>query len=324
MALLVQIALQLVLPAVLLFDLFKKSYRQRRDWIVDLVLTGLILLFVFLIARWDWTSYYFRVLLFPAYGLVAYVSFRCIDRKKDGTFEPLTTKQYLTYGAKGLIIVVALIANVSAFRGYVAPDDTIDLSYPLRSGLYYVGGGGSNHWVNGHSLHPHQEYAIDIVQLNAFGNRARGLNPEQLERYTIFGDRVYSPCTGTILKSVDAYPDLPPPQRDEEHLAGNHVVIACRGVEVVLAHLKEGSVTVQEEEEVVEGQVIGQVGNSGNTSQPHLHIHAEREGASRGQILEGEAVPIRFAGRFLVRNSLFTGRKNVETESVEAASPIID
>ncbi len=320
MALLVQIALQLVLPAVLLFDLFKKSYSQRRDWIVDLILTGLILLFVFFIARWDWTSYYFRVLLFPAYGLIAYVSYRCIDRKKDRVFEVLTTKQYISYGAKRLIILIALIANVSALRGYFAPDDTIELSYPLRSGLYYVGGGGSNHWVNGHSLHPHQEYAIDIVQLNAFGNRARGLNPEKLERYTIYGDRVCSPCAGTIVKSVDKYPDLVPPQRDEEHLAGNHVVIGCKGVEVVLAHLKAGSITVHEEEEVVEGQIIGQVGNSGNTSQPHLHIHAEREGALKGQILEGEAVPIRFDGRFLVRNSLFTGRKNVEAAPADTTS----
>jgi murein DD-endopeptidase MepM/ murein hydrolase activator NlpD len=55
------------------------------------------------------------------------------------------------------------------------------------------------------------------------------------------------------------------------------------------------------------GDMLGQVGNSGNTSQPHLHLHAERGGAA-DQILTGEGVPIEFEGRFLVRNSLFTGR----------------
>ncbi|TMZ49982.1 M23 family metallopeptidase, partial [Klebsiella pneumoniae] len=46
---------------------------------------------------------------------------------------------------------------------------------------------------------------------------------------------------------------------------------------------------------VREGQLLGTVGNSGNTSEPHLHIHAEKD---------GEGVPIRFGGRFLVRNNL--------------------
>jgi murein DD-endopeptidase MepM/ murein hydrolase activator NlpD len=46
---------------------------------------------------------------------------------------------------------------------------------------------------------------------------------------------------------------------------------------------------------VKEGQRIGRVGNSGNTSEPHLHIHAERDGAG---------VPLRFDGRFPVRNDL--------------------
>ena len=58
---------------------------------------------------------------------------------------------------------------------------------------------------------------------------------------------------------------------------------------------------------VNEGDVLGQVGNSGNTSQPHLHLHAER-GGEPGEIFAGEGVPIELGGRFLVRNSLFNGR----------------
>ena len=49
--------------------------------------------------------------------------------------------------------------------------------------------------------------------------------------------------------------------------------------------------------------MIGQVGNSGNTSEPHLHIHAQRP-AENDAFLSGEPLPIRLNGRFLVRNDL--------------------
>ena len=52
--------------------------------------------------------------------------------------------------------------------------------------------------------------------------------------------------------------------------------LPIEGVEVILAHLKQGSVAVTAGMKVNTGDVLGQVGNSGNTSQPHLHIHAER------------------------------------------------
>ena len=55
------------------------------------------------------------------------------------------------------------------------------------------------------------------------------------------------------------------------------------------------------------GDVLGQVGNSGNTSQPHLHLHAER-GGEPGRSLMAKGVPVKLGGRFLVRNSLFSGQ----------------
>lgn len=46
---------------------------------------------------------------------------------------------------------------------------------------------------------------------------------------------------------------------------------------------------------------MGLVGNSGNTGEPHLHIHAQRPGSAIAP-LSGEPVPVRFGGRYLVRN----------------------
>ncbi|MFK7848443.1 MAG: M23 family metallopeptidase [Rhodothermales bacterium] len=311
MSLFVQLLLQLLLPAMLLIDLFKKDYKQRRDWIIDVSLVAVVLLFVFQTARWDWFSYYLRILLFPAFGLVAYVAFRCIDRKKKTEPAAIATKDYVGYGIKGAILVAMLVLNGSLFAGYFTPAGAVDLAYPLRGGIYYVGGGGANRWINGHNAHPPQDYALDVVRLNAFGKRATGLGPAELEKYAIYGDRVHSPCSGRVVVARDSLIDNIPPARDTTNLAGNHVVIACDGVEVLLAHLKEGSITVAPDDLIQEGFVLGQIGNSGNSSQPHLHIHTERGGAD-GVILDGEAVPMRFNGRFLVRNSLFSGRTNQE------------
>lgn len=105
-----------------------------------------------------------------------------------------------------------------------------------------------------------------------------------------------------VVTAVDGLPDHDPPATDTVNLAGNHVVIECQSVAVALAHLQSGSVAVGAGDAVTTGQPVGLVGNSGNTSEPHLHIHAVR--ASSGSILEGEGVPLLFEERFPVRNTL--------------------
>lgn len=307
MSLIVQFLLQIVLPAALLLDLFRKDYEQRRDWVVDVSLVAVILLVVFQIAHWDYFSYYLRILLFPAFGLVAFVAFRCIDRKKKKDAAPLEVKDYVVYGVKGSLLLVAVVMNVGLLLASLGPDNAVHLSYPLRGGVYYVGSGGDSRWINSHNAFPPQDYAMDIVRLNVFGNRARRLNSEIVEKYAIYGDRVYSPCAGNIVIAEDGHDDNVPPMRDETDIAGNHVVVMCEGVKVLLAHLRKESVSVEVGDEVDEGVVLGEVGNSGNSSQPHLHIHAERGGAP-DKIFDGEGIPMLFDGRFFVRNSVFAGR----------------
>jgi murein DD-endopeptidase MepM/ murein hydrolase activator NlpD len=107
-----------------------------------------------------------------------------------------------------------------------------------------------------------------------------------------------------VLVAVDGLADLAPPRRDAENLAGNHVVLDCLGAKVVLAHLGEGSVSVSPGQLVSTQTRLGQVGNSGNTSEPHLHLHVERGGAPNA-ILDGKGVPFTLDGRYLVRGSVF-------------------
>jgi hypothetical protein len=80
----------------------------------------------------------------------------------------------------------------------------------------------------------------------------------------------------------------------------------ARGV-IKLAHLQRGSVTVQPGDAIAAGEIVGRVGNSGNSSEPHLHVHAVREDpASPGT---ETPVPILVDDAFPVRNTILADRR---------------
>ncbi|MBX5436674.1 MAG: M23 family metallopeptidase [Alicyclobacillaceae bacterium] len=190
---------------------------------------------------------------------------------------------------------------LNAWRGRRCPDGSVQLSFPLRHGSYMVVQGGSTSSVNYHRRHPLQTYAMDVVKVNRWGRRCRGLFPSQVERYFIYGDPVYSPCAGQVVHAEGNIKDPPAPHTDHVNPAGNHVVIQSDGCRVVLAHPRCGSVRVAPGDRVLPGQIVGEVGNSGNSTEPHLHVHAE---VYRDDLKRYVGVPIRFNGRFFVRNSV--------------------
>jgi murein DD-endopeptidase MepM/ murein hydrolase activator NlpD len=101
---------------------------------------------------------------------------------------------------------------------------------------------------------------------------------------------------------------------DRTHAAGNHVIITYQDRKILLAHLQQNSVWVRTGEQVRQGQPIGKVGNSGNTSEPHLHIHAEY-GGSPASFGDGVGIPIIFKEKgFLKRNDLLFIRDTNQRE----------
>jgi murein DD-endopeptidase MepM/ murein hydrolase activator NlpD len=127
------------------------------------------------------------------------------------------------------------------------------------------------------------------------------LTPPEPSAYDIYGVPVYSPCAGEVIAALDGVPDMQVPQTDREHMAGNHVLLRCGNADVLLGHLKTGSVKVVIGQQLTVGQPMAKVGNSGNTGEPHLHIHAQQAGTA-AEPLSGNPLPVRFNGRFLVRN----------------------
>ncbi|MCA9833975.1 MAG: M23 family metallopeptidase [Thermomicrobiales bacterium] len=142
-------------------------------------------------------------------------------------------------------------------------------------GAWLVFWGGDTVFRNYHAATPSQRTAADIMiwrdGSTAFGD---GSKPED---YWAFGQPYLAPVDGTIVIARDGFEDITPqgPANPADHAAGNHVVIDTGGGFVYLAHCQQGSVLVAEGDVVMAGQQIANIGNSGNTSEPHVHIHAQ-------------------------------------------------
>lgn len=265
---------------------------------------GGFVLLAFLAGPWAFTSYSLRFVLLAAFTVAAVGKLAWIGRTPKGA-PPVA--RHRVAGALTISTVLAmLLLDTLAFRGRFYPGTPVELTFPLMGGGYYVLQGGNSPITNPfHRSAPSGRFAVDLVKLNRLGNRARRLIPVRLSDYEIFGDVVYSPCGGTVVRARDGLPDNHPPQADTKHPEGNHVVLSCQGVELLIAHLMPGSVLPREGTPVSRGEPLARVGNSGNSSEPHLHLQANRP-VEGGTALAGEAVPMRFDGRFLSMNDVMS------------------
>lgn len=302
----VVVVTHLVVPWSLIARLWRGSFRSKISWLVSTAALGAYVAGMVMIGAWAWVSYYFRIALPLAFLGAAYCSFRrVLPRQVPWWRRPESASGWAELVTDALVAAVFGWLAVGAVQGLGHGNArAVELSFPLKGGVYYVGQGGGSPMLNHHSVDKAQRFALDIVKLNAAGTRAAGLYPSDPARYAVFGEPIYSPCAGEVVASKDGLPDNKPPDSDRKNLAGNHVVVRCaeQGVDVGLAHMMNGSVAVKPGQQVEVGQLLGRVGNSGNTREPHLHIHAVKTGS--GSVSDGEGVPIRFDGRFLVRNSL--------------------
>lgn len=218
----------------------------------------------------------------------------------------------LTVGVVGTVAALYLVAP--AIAGRVPPAYVVDLAMPLGPGTYLVISGGATEAINTHlgtlkleRARPYrgQSHAVDIIGIDGWGLHADGIAPRDPERYRIYGTDVLAPCAGTVVLRVDGLPNMQVPEGDREHMLGNGVMLACGDNHVLLAHLAPGSVAVALGDEVATGQVLGRVGNTGNSNEPHLHMHVQR-GMPETAPISGEPAWFTVDGRFLLRNQVVT------------------
>lgn len=185
-----------------------------------------------------------------------------------------------------------------------------ELSSPFaKDAKYCVMSGGSSLVHNFHyrlGSNPASRYemhAIDFTKINTLGIRTKKFSlfdpqPRDPEEYLIFDANVVAPCAGDIVELESNKPDHAAGDKFRDNTGANYITLQCNEALITLAHLREGSVQVEVGQQVLPGQILGRIGNSGNSEEPHLHIHANSIADEEGL---SSPIPIRFNGRYLSR-----------------------
>ena len=181
----------------------------------------------------------------------------------------------------------------------------VELKLPFK-GEWTVVWGGDTEELNAHHHDPVQRFAFDFLISDDEGKTHRG-EGRRNEDYYAFGKEILAPADGVVVVVIEGVPDNTPGSLNPYSALGNAVYIQHAEWEVsVLAHLKLGSVRVKVGDRVKQGDVIGLCGNSGNSSEPHLHYHLQ----NTPSIQNAEGVKCYFKD-VLVRKS---GRKELKRE----------
>jgi hypothetical protein len=160
----------------------------------------------------------------------------------------------------------------------------LELSPPVGDGQWYMSDGcctGDTHHrrgmapINGQLLVP-QRYAIDWYRVDD-QHRAWVGDPAQLKSYLSYQQPVRAAVDGTVESTLDGLPNnpnlpQPPPIPPIEETVGNFVILKVDGGYLLYGHLDQGSVRVARGQQVSQGDVLGLIGTSGNSSAPHLHF----------------------------------------------------
>lgn len=218
------------------------------------------------------------------------------------------------------VVAFGIFAGNEAARSWIGQFPpkipAVDLAFPLRGDHYLILNGGNDIRINAHlktldesvprfRAYRGQSYGVDIIQTDQFGLRSLGLAPSDPTAYRIYGEPVLAPCTGKVVAAIDSFPDMTIPQIDQVNRSGNYVMLRCGEADIALAHFRPRSLSVQTGKEVKAGDRIAEVGNSGASDEPHLHIHAQRPGSSAAAF-SGDPLPIRLNGRYLIRGDRVT------------------
>jgi Peptidase family M23 len=213
----------------------------------------------------------------------------------------------------------------------VNQEEALVIAPPLKGGNWLVAN-GSGPIITPHryivqptngSLRPPEHFAIDLIQLDAQGRAYTG-DPTQLKNWPYYGTEVISATPGKVVEVVNDLNDQIPtkslPTVSADTAAGNHVIVEIgNGRYALYAHLAPGSVAVSEGDFVQPGQLLGHLGNSGNSDAPHLHFQIMDSPSA----LNANGLPFVFK-RVIHQGQLMGALDEVIDTLVSGKAPVLD
>jgi murein DD-endopeptidase MepM/ murein hydrolase activator NlpD len=196
-----------------------------------------------------------------------------------------TYASYKTNFERALFAVNISVDNHSKINGlFVKPfkennlpklvRNTTKLILPFKDEWTVIWGGDTKD-LNYHVESDAQKNAFDIVITNDKGISYK-TNGKTNEDYYAFGKELIAPCDGEVVLVVDGVKDNVPGILNPIYIPGNTVIIKTQNNEfLVFAHFKQYSIVVKQGQKIEKGQLLGLCGNSGNSSEPHLHFHIQ-------------------------------------------------
>ncbi|PCJ16659.1 MAG: hypothetical protein COB02_15650 [Candidatus Cloacimonadota bacterium] len=182
----------------------------------------------------------------------------------------LPKQVYKSVIAQKFLVLTIVLAQIVLLFFPVSNSSKVLLSSPFK-GKWMVINGGNSPLVNHHFFFLSQKYALDLIkQEDALVSKNRD---KSLDSYLSFKKEVLASYKGEVVTTVNKFDDLEIGKTDQKNAFGNHIVIKINdNLFLGLGHLKKDSIIVKVGQTVEVGQVLAQCGNTGNTSQPHLHI----------------------------------------------------
>lgn len=157
-------------------------------------------------------------------------------------------------------------------------------------GIWLVSNGGRTKETNNHNRPPdmgpqNQLYAYDFRMDNDGKEK-------KLIDFPVFGKEVLAPGSGIVVQIINGSIDIEIGERDRSVGVGNAVIIDHRNGEYsLLCHFKHNSIKVKVGDKVTQGDVLGLCGNTGNTTQPHIHFNLQ----DGPYMHKSQALPAQFA-----------------------------
>lgn len=170
-------------------------------------------------------------------------------------------------------ITALFIPRNSFENSSVLKRNTTKMIFPFKEESF-VYWGGETLETNYHMADLSQQYAFDIIMV-ANGAPYEGDSTKN-ESYYIFGKDIIAPCDAKVVKVIDGIKDNVPGELNMADITGNTIILETERKEYLLfAHIKSNSILFKEGDLVKQGQVIAKCGNSGNTTQAHLHFQLQ-------------------------------------------------
>lgn len=237
------------------------------------------------IAPWIWSGCVFIVAPIATVALIIEIIIGIIRACK---------KKKIKWNILYIVITIIMAYPITILFGnsfltyptYENKDKSIEVINPVEDSILF---GGKDYKT--HAVWPSECYAYDILM------EPYDINSNDLNDYGIYLADVYCPVSGKVIDLKNTEEDVLPNTEEFTSSLGNYIFIEIEetGTYLILAHLEKDSITVSVGDYVTKGMHIAKVGNSGTTSEPHLHMQHQRNNPMDMKFpICAEGLPIEF------------------------------